>query len=204
VDTRQRILSYAYDIFNKLGVRAVTLDMIAKDLGISKKTVYQHFDKKADIVQEVCQMHIAEEEYWCVKIATEAQDAVDELYRLIKMLIEIFRKVPPQIVYEIRKYYPEAWIIIENHTNGFVLDKVKENLHRGIKEGYYREGIDVDIVSRMRIGSIQMGFDPMYFPLDQYDYGKVQVQLFEVYMYGIMTDKGKILLDQYLEKENYT
>ncbi len=202
--TKQRILSYAYDIFLQRGVRSITIDQIARDLGISKKTVYLHFDKKADIVHDVCQIFVEEDQKCCEEISQTAIDAVDELVRLIRRMINIFQKISPQIIYEIRKYYPDAWNVIEKEISVFFLDKVIKNLERGIQEEYYRPEIDVDIVSRMRIGSIQMGFDPVSFPPDQYNYGKVQVQLFEVYMYGIVADKGRELLEKYMNQEHHS
>jgi len=181
----------------------VTLDQIAKDLGISKKTVYQHFDKKADIVHDVCKAFVEEDQKCCEEISQTSIDAVDELVRLIRRMISIFQKISPQIIYEIRKYYPDAWNVIEKEISVFFLQKVTQNLERGIQEKYYRPEINVDIVSRMRIGAIQMGFDPVSFPPDQYNYGEVQVQLFEVYMYGIVADKGRNLLKQYMNQEHH-
>ncbi len=203
MDTKNRIRDYAYQIFIKYGIRAVTLDQIAKDLGISKKTVYQHFDKKADIVYEVCKVFIEEDKHCFENISQNAADAVDELVQLIRRTIEVFRTISPQLIYEIRKYYPEAWDMIDKQITGYFRQKVVDNLQRGIQEKYYRAGINVDIVSRMRVGSLQMGFDPEFFPPDQFNYGNVQVQLFEVYMYGIVADKGRQLLAKYMKQEQH-
>ena len=203
MSTKDRILTYAKETFTRYGIKAIPTDKIVSDLGISKKTLYQLFANKSILVQEVCQSLVEEEEHACIGIITKSNDAIDELMQLIRHAIAMFQKISPGMIYEVRKFYPEAWKIVEKHNGEFLLQKVAENLKRGIQEGVYRRNINVDIVSRVRVSSINTGFDPHIFPESQFNLMDVHLQLFELYLYGIVTDKGRQLLEKYLLHEPY-
>ena len=199
METPQRILMQADQLFMKYGVRSITMDDIAKDLGISKKTIYQYFENKEDIICEVARSYFQREEREGEEISRKSENALDELARLIHYTIQGLKTISTQLIYEIQKYYPRAWQFFHQHKNGFILRMVRENLERGIREGLYRPDIHVEIVSRMRVAQIEMSLDPKLFPPDQFDYLEVQLQMIELYMFGVITGKGR----EYLAKHRY-
>ncbi len=203
MNTKDRILQHSRDLFIKLGIKTVSTDRLVSDLGISKKTLYQLFANKSILVNEVCTSLIEEEEKTCWAIIEASENAVDELVRLMKHAVQLFQKISPSMIHEVRKYYPDSWKVVEKHNYGFIQQKVEENLVRGIEEGLYRPEINVNIVSRMRVNSIQMGFDPSIFPEAQTNLAETHFQLFELYLYGIATATGRKLIEKYLIHESY-
>lgn len=199
MNTKDRILAHADQLFMKYGVRSVTLDDIAKDLGISKKTIYQYFENKQDIICEVARAYMCREVEEGDRIIEEAENAVDELARFIHYVIQSMKLISPQMIYETQKYYPQAWKIFEEHKTDYILGTVRENLERGIKEGMYRDDIHVEIVSRMRVAQIAMSIDTSIFPIDEFDLLEVQLQMIELYLFGVMSKKGR----KYLLKHKY-
>lgn len=199
MNTKDRILVHADQLFMKYGVRSVTLDDIAKNLGISKKTIYQYFENKEGIICDVAHAHMCREIVEGDRIIEEAENAVDELARFIHYSIQSLKAISPQLIYETQKYYPQAWKILDEHRSDYILGKVRENLERGIREGMYRDDIHVEIVSRMRVAQIGMSIDTSVFPIDEFDLVEVQLQMIELYLFGVMTKKGR----KYLLKHKY-
>ncbi|MEM6629957.1 MAG: TetR/AcrR family transcriptional regulator [Bacteroidota bacterium] len=203
MDTRNRILTHATNLFLKYGIKTVSLDRLVRDLGISKKTLYQLFANKSLLVQEVCQNIVNEEEGICDGIIEVSENAVDELVKYMQHSIHQFQRISPKMIYEVRKYYPDGWKIFERHSSEYGVLKVEENLIRGISEGLYRPEINVNIVSRMRVNSINTEFDPTLFPEDEFNLIEIHFQLFQIYLYGIATEKGRSLIETYLTHEFY-
>jgi len=195
-----RVLSHATELFFRLGVRNATMDGIAQELGISKKTIYQLFKSKADIVKEVSLAFCKQNEAETLEVARSSENAIDALFKVMQHFTQTAKQRSPNLIFEIKKYYPESWQVFQKHENRFVVQKVKDNLHRGIKEGLYRPEINIDIVSRMHISQMDAGLDEKLFPAKRFPFPSVQIQMMELYMRGIATQKGIDLINAYFEK----
>ncbi|MEM9934418.1 MAG: TetR/AcrR family transcriptional regulator [Bacteroidota bacterium] len=197
---KERILEHAAQLFMKWGIKNITLDEIARGLGISKKTIYQYFENKGKLVYEVSKAHMLAEEEEYITIAAEAENAIDELARLIQCMVARVNDVHPQIIFEVKKYYPESWNLYDEHKKHFLEGLVRKNLQQGIAEGLYRPSLHVEIITRMRMSQVEVSFDENFFPPDTYDFRQVHIQMFETYMYGIVTEEGRKLLEEYLQR----
>jgi len=194
--TRDRIVSQADMLFLRYGARSVTMDDIAKGLGISKKTIYQYFNNKASIVQEIVRLRCEKEANDIREIVASSTNAAICLIETMRYSSEMFQTMSPQIIYEVKKYYPKAWELVEQHKEDFIIGMIKSNLHQGIKEGLYRKNINVDIVARMHTETVELGFDPRLFPPETYTLEQVENEVFKLFLYGIVTTKGaKIIRD---------
>lgn len=177
------------------------MDNIAGDLGISKKTIYQYFDNKAHIIVEVMAAYVNEEKKQMEIVARNSENAVDEMAKIVRGSIKSFKGISPSLIYDIQKYYPKAWEVFEDYKSNFILQEVFKNLVQGIEEGVYRASINPEIISRLRVAQIDMSLRKEYFPLGKFDFTEVQIQMLEMYLHGIVTDKGRQLLTQYLQRE---
>ncbi|MDX2246415.1 MAG: TetR/AcrR family transcriptional regulator [Bacteroidia bacterium] len=194
MEIRDRILARATQLFLQKGVKSISMDEIAADLGISKKTIYLYFATKAALVYEISQEYFRQEKAMMDEIAKQAVNALDELSKVVNWSLRFIRNVHPSVVYDIQKYYPHAWALFDEYKTHFVLTKLSENLERGISEGYYRKEINVEMVARMRLSQIDACLNPQYFPSGKFDFMELQVQMLEVYMNGIVTEKGREFL----------
>ncbi|MCB0836342.1 MAG: TetR/AcrR family transcriptional regulator [Bacteroidetes bacterium] len=190
----------ADEMFMKHGVKSISMDDIARDLGISKKTIYQYFSNKEELVVEVSKTYFTREIQSCEGIAHKSENAVDEMMKVVYMSIKSLRDLNPSLIFDIQKYYPKAWEHFEAYKNGYVFDKLRENLRQGIEEGIYRDNINIDIVARMRISQIDASLNPNYFPPDIFHFSEIQIQMMENYILGIATEKGRKLYQQYRDK----
>ena len=201
-DTKENVLSAVADLFLKYGVRSVSMDDIAHRQGISKKTIYQYFDDKNDLVNQVTTMLLEERMKEYQQNSDIACNAIEELYTMSRLLRKHFSEINPALMYDVQKYHPQAWELFLKHENEVVYDSVKDNLESGIKEGYFRPEINAKVLARFRVEQIQISFDERLFPKDQFDFTDVQVQLFDHYVHGLLTESGIELFKNYQKQNN--
>ncbi|NVO32975.1 TetR/AcrR family transcriptional regulator [Hymenobacter lapidiphilus] len=197
MEIKDRILQSALLLFTRNGIKSVSMDDIASDLGISKKTLYKWFDNKDDLVSGVIGGHLDCVQGECTHIASEAENAVDEMVRIMEWAKRHFSEVNPNTIHDLRKYYPAAWQLFHNHKNEYILTQIQANLRRGVAEGLYRPDLDVEVLSRLRLAQIDVLFDPDIFPQAHFEQPRVQMACNEHFLLGMVTLKGHKLVNVY-------
>lgn len=201
VRVRERILDKAQELFFRYGVKSVTMDDIARELGISKKTIYQHFEDKNAMVYAGVEHHFACDRTIAEQMQNEAPDPIAEVVMTSEMMRQTMAGMNPTAIFDIKRYYPQAWDLFSKYKKEFVLEMVKKNLVKGIEMGLYRSTINVEVLSRLRLEQIEMGLDPYLFPLGQFNPLDTQLELLDHFLRGIVTFEGLILYDKYLTKQ---
>lgn len=206
LDNREKLLKGAEDLFLKYGLRSVSMDDIARHLGISKKTIYQHFADKDEVVATVTKSHTNNLRQKFENIAAESKNAVEELVKISVCIKETMRNMNPSLLFDMQKYHQRAWTEWLAFKMKFIRQNVVRSVSQGIAEGYFREDIHIDILTTMRLEQVQMAFDHTVFPRDKFSLTEVQAQLFDHFMYGLFTDKGRKLYQKYKQQnpEHYT
>jgi AcrR family transcriptional regulator len=200
--TRDKILKGAEGLFTKYGVRSISMDDIARHLSVSKKTLYQHFTDKEDIVTLVFEAVLSESRKEFEAIHQTAENAIDELAKLSVCLKKNVDEINPSLLFDLQKYYPKAWAVWLEFKRMCIYDSIKRNLDQGIAEGFYRPEINTEIISIVRMALIETAFDDKTFSHDKFRMTEVQMQIFEHFVFGILTEKGR---KQYLRcKEKNT
>lgn len=142
METRKRILEIATEQFTRYGVRAVTMEDIARQAGVSKKTIYQEFSDKRDLVKEAFEK-ILEEDRCKLAFILEAEDGVIEhLVKTSKMMRERLQNMNPMVILEIQKYFPEAWKVFETFKIEVIMNDLVKVIEKGKELGYFRAEID--------------------------------------------------------------
>jgi len=193
----ERIIQGGEDLFLTAGIKSVTMDDIAKHLGISKKTIYHFFKDKNELVVALTKKKLQEDEDQMCAIMSASGDVIEEMINMMKCSEEIFSKINPIVIHDMQKYHPDAWKEFQNFKAEVLIRTLEELLNKGIKQGYIRPDIDVKIMARMRVTQVEMGFNTTLFPLAEFNPWQVQFQFLEHFNYGICTLKGYKLLDKY-------
>jgi len=184
------LLNHLEGLFMKYGIKSLTMDDVAADLRISKKTLYQWFASKDDLVFKVLSHHISREKSQCLELATTAPNAIEEILTLLDMNSQEMNQMKTNVVYDLQKYHPKAWEMLRKFQHDFVYKIVKQNIVRGREEGLYREDFDIDIIAKLHLAAVFNMFDPELFP----DHPGARVTLFKEYMmhylHGIVSHKG--------------
>lgn len=173
------------------------MDDVARALSMSKKTLYQFFDNKDRLVTEVVQLHMDRERIEFAEIANKAKNAIEELYLLSKCMREHVFKINPALLYDLQKYHGTAWGIFQQFKSEFMQKQVVQNIERGMSEGYYRDSLNPQVLAILRLEVVQLIFNDQVFPRNQYDFVEVQLQVFDHFVHGLLSPKGKELYDQY-------
>lgn len=183
------------------GVKHVTMDDIANQLGMSKKTIYQFYKDKDALVMAVVNFELEEQSSKCQRTQDTADNAVHEMFMLLEDIQQMFKNMNPMTMNEIAKYYPEAFARIQNHKDEFMHQIIKTNLIKGIEQGVYRKEIDPEILSIYRLETSFIPFNPQLYPFSKFDIGKVTLQIIENFIYGVMSLKGIELMEKYKLQE---
>jgi AcrR family transcriptional regulator len=199
MDTLERIVEGSGELFLRSGIKSITMDDIAKNLGISKKTIYQHFADKNELVSAVVKYKLQADEKQMKEILQSTDNVIEQLHSMTKCSEEVLIKINASAFHDMKKYYPEAFKLFQEFKRNHIVKTLEEVLNKGIKQGYIRPDIDVKIMAYMRVNQIEMGFDNDLFPPALYNVWQVQQQFQDHFNYGICTLKGYKLLNQYKE-----
>jgi len=194
---QDRILNKARELMFQTGVKHVTMDDLATQLGISKKTIYQYFKDKDALVSSVVEFELANHALLCNQSTQAADNAVHEIFLLMSVIQEMFNRMNPLALFEIEKYYPLAFEKIKKHKDDFIFSMISANLEKGIAEGLYRKDVDVTILSRYRLETSLIPFNIHVFHPSKFDMLKVNLQIIEHFVYGVATLEGHKLMDAY-------
>ena len=197
--TEDRIVQGAEELFFKYGIKSVTMDDIAKHLAISKKTIYQYYSDKNEVVETLMKLKLKEDECEFNEIQSESENVIVEVFNLMKHMSAVFAKINPNIFYDLQKYHPNAWKLFKQFKEEFMAKMVEGAITRGVKEGLVRPDINAKILARLRMQEIEMGFNPQIFPPEKFKILDVQVALLDHFLHGICTLKGHKLINKYKE-----
>jgi AcrR family transcriptional regulator len=195
-----RILFKARDLMTRHGVKHVTMDDIASQLGISKKTIYQFYKDKDALVMAVVNFELEEQSLKCQRTQDMADNAVHEMFMILEDIQQMFKNMNPMTMNELAKYYPEAFLRIQNHKDEFMHKIIKTNLIKGIEQGVYRKEIDPEILSIYRLETSFVPFNVQLYPYSKFDIGKVTLQIIENFIYGVMSIKGIEFMEKYKQE----
>jgi AcrR family transcriptional regulator len=198
--TGERIKFKATELFMQYGLRSVSMDDIANSLGISKKTIYQFYADKDNLVEAVVENQIRFNQDCCMKDKSLAKDAVHEIFLAIEMMEEMFANMNASLLFDMEKFHAKAFSKFQQHKYNFLYQVFTENLERGKKEELFREDIDTDIMVKTRLEMIMLPFNPAVFPKTKFSLTEVQRALTEFYLFGIATQKGHKLILKYQQE----
>lgn len=188
-------------MFLRYGIRSVSMDDIANQLGVSKKTVYQYFSDKDELVDASLEIEIRKGQQDCLECSNKAQNAIEEIILAMDKIVEQFNHMNPMVIYDLEKFHFNSFRKFQKYKNEFLLEIVSKNMERGIREELFRPEIQVDILSRFRLESMMMVFNPDIFPQRKYGMVEVTVEILEHYLFGLSTMKGYKLILKYLQEK---
>jgi len=200
MEPKERILFKAEELFLKFGIRSVSMDDIANNLGMSKKTLYQYFADKDELVTEVVEVHIRGMQTDCDACFLKSTDAIHEIFITMDMITEELSNMNPMLLNDLEKFHYKAFQRFKEHKDKFLYHLIHKNIEWGIKDELYRSNINVDVISRFRIESMLIPFNVALFPPGKYNLATISEMIIEHFIYGLATVKGYKLIQKYHEQ----
>lgn len=184
------IVVQVHKMFLKYGIKSVTMDDIARELGISKKTLYQFVKDKNDLVNKAMDYQVAVDIQKVADITAKKLNAVDELLEIGQFVSHTLKSMGASALYDIQKYYPEVWRSHFEYRQNYVANTIAANIAKGIKEGYYRKNMNAEVIAKFFVVKVENMFDDRIFPPDQYNLADVYLEYIRYHLMGIASQKG--------------
>jgi len=188
--TEAEIIKGVSELYLKYGIKSITMDDAARELGISKKTLYEYFKDKDELVKQFVEHHLRNMHEEMHKLQTSQVNAIEELLIVSKFIIQYLQKISPNVTYDLQKYYPEIWKNINFLQRDHIFDHIKENMVRGIKEGLYRKDLKIDIIARFYLFRMEMSQTFDLIVESKYSYEELFNTSFNYHIRGIANQKG--------------
>ncbi|WP_115462713.1 TetR/AcrR family transcriptional regulator [Winogradskyella aurantiaca] len=197
---RNKIISKATELFLNFGFKSVTMDDIANELGISKKTIYVHFSNKTKLV-EATTFHLFDVICDGIDgICDTATNPIEELYSIKLYVMTHLKNEKTSPQFQLKKYYPQIHQRLKNKQFEKMHKSVLESLIEGVRSGVFRDTIDTDFISRMYFTGMTGIKDNMFFPHDKYQMEYLMESYLEYHLRAIVTDKGMTILNNFINK----
>lgn len=197
LETKNRIIKGAEELFFRHGIKSITMDDIAKHLSMSKKTIYTFFKEKEEVVHTLMEIKIKEDEELFSSIHKSKINVVEEVFLMLKQMSEMFSAINPNVFYDLQKFYPKSWLLFTEFKEKCIVKMVEASITNGKEDGLVRDDVNAKILARLRMEEIEMCFNSRVFAPDKFSILDTQLALAEHFLYGICTLKGHKLINKY-------
>lgn len=195
------LIAHALEVFMKYGIKAVTMDDMSRHLGISKKTLYKFVKDKNDLVEKTLNLQCTSENSVICSIQERELNAIEEMFEIGRFITGLLKKLHPSIHYDLEKYHSEVFaktmVLHQNNIYGCI----SQNLEKGIKEGFYRKDLRVNVIAQVYIRKIDLVFDAKIFPPEEISFDEVYSVIFRYHIRGIANKKGLEFLEKKEKKQ---
>lgn len=193
-----RIIKAASALFLRYGAKNITMDDIAGNLRMSKKTIYKYFKDKENILYECIREMIAKQMRERKEIAKNADNTIEGFITVMKQAMEETENVNPVLLFEIERHYPKVMAYIDNMGKVDIYQEMVEKINQGIQEGLFRIDLNVDIVAKLFVAQSAEMTNVDTFPPSVYSRGELLKNIIINFLRGISTEEGRSLIETYL------
>ena len=190
MDVRKRIVETAAGLFRTYGIRSVTMDSIAGHLGMSKRTIYEIFSDKDDLIVSVLKLMAEKQKSLIEKVLDSSDNSIEAIFRLLEMSRDHFQAMSPAFFADLKKYHHEVLVKSSEIEAMAEFKSNQEIIEKGMAERYFRNDIDPDIVNRCLYLLGRSVMDNDLFPYEQFTRHDIIKNIFINYLKGISTEKG--------------
>lgn len=198
-DTKQ-IFEKVGKLFRKYGIKSITMDDISRELGISKKTLYQIVSDKAELVEQVMMNNFNEFKASVSQITSKKYDPVMQLIKLNIQVLEHLKTFSPAVEYDLRKYYQPTFEKIKNNHIGLLKEFIFRNIETGKNAGIYRTNLDTEILTKLHVARIEQAPHTDLFTLEEYTSPGFAREVCIAHLKSLVSEKGQELVEKYMNE----
>ena len=195
-------IGQALQAFMKYGIKSMTMDDLARHLGMSKKTIYTFVKDKNDLVAKGLKMQFSAEEQAVKEICERGLNAIDEMFEIGLFISAMLSEMHPSIHYDLEKYHAEAFQAMKKSHEMNIYQCMMANLEKGKKEGLYREDLNADVIAKIYMSKIDIVFNAELFPPTEISFNDVYATLFRYHILGVASPAGREYLMKKLNSLN--
>ncbi|MFC2113968.1 TetR/AcrR family transcriptional regulator [Bacteroidota bacterium] len=196
------ILNEAERIFKKFGIRSVSMDDVCRELGISKKTLYLYVENKEDLVEKVILKSQEEIRKEFEQIIRQAENAIDQLLQVSLLVSRKFSDVNLAFSHDLSKYFPHLCKNEQSNRRQHIFEHIQRNMQLGIKQGYFRTDLQVDMVARLYVQKIENVMNSEHLLSEEFSSADFFKVMFENHIHGIANEKGISYFEEKIKSLN--
>lgn len=189
-EVKNKIISTAEVLFLKFGFKRVTMDDISNELGMSKKTIYQFFSDKNNLVSETVLRHISMEKNACDCLLHQQENPVAFMLAITDTFGDLKKQINPSVLYDLKKYFKESWDILNKFRVEFIFNQILQNLKEGRDKGFYHANFDDVLIARFYIHLVDFMINPENYALEKFDFKTIHSEMMKYHLRAICTEKG--------------
>ena len=199
----KNILVKVRELYMKYGVKTITMDDVARELGISKKTLYQYVTDKDDLVGKFIDYEIELKQKEICECFKANLNAIEWLFGISQFMNKMIKEQNPATDYDLKKYYPHHYQKILKARRDGMYKYILMNLKQGKQEGLYREDLDEEIISKLHLSRVENSFFTDVFTVEEFTSRRLFSEIIKYHIRGIATEKGiKVLETKFKQLEN--
>jgi len=195
-DRAYQIIIKVSSLFHRFGIKSITMDDVAKHLGISKKTLYGFFIDKEDLVRQVLMHDYDLKLQAFLEIRKKNLNAIEELFEVYKMITEIYKDYNPSVEYDVRKYYPSLFFQLREVKRTRMFELSMKNMKKGKREGFFRSELNESLIARLHVFRVENILESDIFTLEELTSFHVFHELFVYHLYGILSQQGREYMEE--------
>jgi AcrR family transcriptional regulator len=196
IDELKNILIKTRELYMKYGIKSITMDDVATELGISKKTLYQYVTDKDDLVGKFIENEIEQRQGELFKCFQIGFNAIEELFEISVFMNKLFRDQNPATEYDLKKYYPHHYQRIVETRRVRMYNYILQNLEKGKKEGLYRDEMNESVIAKLYLSISENIHFSELFTVEEFTSIKLFSELISYHVRGIATEKGIVVLEK--------
>lgn len=192
----QHIIEKSFELFQKYGIKSVTMDDLSTELGMSKKTLYQYFNDKADLVSKIVFFEFNRKSQQIEKVLNGDGNALEQLLALNKFMHKEHKNYKPGMLFDLKKYFPEVYQSFSKAKRDFMYASFIKNLIKGKEEGIYRQDLDENIIAKLHLFRNENIIENDIFTFDEITSSKFVNEIFNYHLHGIVNEQGLKILKE--------
>lgn len=196
MDIKERIIEGASQMFMTYGIKSVTMDSLANQFGISKRTIYEVFSDKDELLMAVLTRMATKQKELVKRVLDESENSMVAIFRMLEMNRDNFQSMSPAFQADLRKYHHEVLMKKSDQSDMPDYRNHQEVIENGIKEKLFRKDINPDLVNRCLYNLGRSIIDHDLYPYELFTRHEVIQNIFINYLRGISTPKGLELIDK--------
>lgn len=200
-DQENFIVAESAKLYLKYGIRSVTMDDVARELAISKKTIYKYVENKSELVHRSVQYIFEQVSSAMQEVSATSDNAIDELFNIDSKIEEFLKPQQTSAKFQLKKYYPASWKWLENAQRSTIVNQTRTNVENGMAQGLYRSDLNPEYVSYMYFGRMMALNDEELVPTAMCESPDFAREHLIYHIHGIASEKGLAYLEKKLKTQ---
>lgn len=179
------------------------MDDVAKDLGISKKTIYQYVTDKDDLVRKTITLHVQAMDVLCKKVTENENNAILQILKIADLMISMHKEMNQSLLFDLKKYHPDTYSSFTEHREKTIIKELTDNIQLGIEQGIYRKEINMAVTTGFYMVLVEACLDTNLQALSSLSFGEKYNYLIDYHMNAICTPLGLQFLKEFKSKSTF-